>query len=254
MKPSLEKQQEGKKGKKRQKKYKFTVPEGPSKSAPPGPAYSPQTFTFTRVVQYFANLTDMNNDFVSPRQPLDIVPLSQLPTNPGSQTTNDLDPQTIFGLRLNSDGRLENSRWKEGKHRKHQGKQPRRKPHPKGFAFQVEYDTQQDKGFADLTVRRWIEYARRIGQSGSKSISLKEDEMNDYTTDDDDEQQYDFEQNEKGEAMDQAPGKEKRSLKAWDTFVKRAFVGTMDRHEMNVLFHTQSPVPTSEKTEDILEL
>lgn len=48
--------------KKRKKdKPKFKVPKAPSKSTPPGPAYSPQTFSFLSYAQYFANLTYINN-------------------------------------------------------------------------------------------------------------------------------------------------------------------------------------------------
>jgi endopolyphosphatase len=47
--------------KKKDKKPRFTIPKAPSKSAPPGPAYSPQTFTFTSYTQYFANITRINN-------------------------------------------------------------------------------------------------------------------------------------------------------------------------------------------------
>jgi endopolyphosphatase len=50
-----------KKKKKKDKRPKFKIPKPPSKSAPPGPAYSPQTFTFTSYTQYFANLTRINN-------------------------------------------------------------------------------------------------------------------------------------------------------------------------------------------------
>lgn len=49
------------KKKKKSKKLPFKLPKPPSKSAPPGPAYSPQTFTFTSYRQYFANLTRINN-------------------------------------------------------------------------------------------------------------------------------------------------------------------------------------------------
>jgi endopolyphosphatase len=45
----------------KRKKYKFKVPSPPTKSAPPGPAYSPQSLTFLGYVQYFANLTKINN-------------------------------------------------------------------------------------------------------------------------------------------------------------------------------------------------
>lgn len=53
-----------KKGKKhkRPKKARFTVPPGPSKSAPPGPAYSPQSLTWTGYQQLYANLTAINNE------------------------------------------------------------------------------------------------------------------------------------------------------------------------------------------------
>lgn len=50
-----------KKKKKKNRKPKFTIPKPPSKSAPPGPAYSPQTLTFISYTQYFANLTHINN-------------------------------------------------------------------------------------------------------------------------------------------------------------------------------------------------
>jgi endopolyphosphatase len=54
--------------KKRKKKPKgkrkppFKVPRAPDATAPPGPAYSPQTFTFLSYVQYYANLTHINNE------------------------------------------------------------------------------------------------------------------------------------------------------------------------------------------------
>ncbi|PKS07906.1 hypothetical protein jhhlp_006514 [Lomentospora prolificans] len=62
-----------KKKKKKGKKPKdpsLVVPEGPDKTAEPGPAYSMQPLTFTGYTQYFSNLTDINN--ISPeRDPKD---------------------------------------------------------------------------------------------------------------------------------------------------------------------------------------
>ena len=256
-----------KKGKKGRKKYKFKVPEGPSKSSPPGPAYSPQTFTFTRIVQYFANLTKINNDFVTPHRSLSSFHTSRFSASLKSQTANDLDPQAIFGLKLSPDGRLEDSRWKEGKHNKHQGKKPRQKPHPKDFKFEVEYDTQKDQGFTDLTVRRWVEFARKIGQSGSKSISVENydaeanghqyaerDDDDDFKDDVDDQEEYEPEHNENGKKMNKLQYKGQRVTKAWKTFVKRAFVGTMDHNEIEILFSTQPAVETSEQVQDNMEL
>lgn len=53
-----------KKHKKRPKKPRFAVPLPPSKSAPPGPAYSPQSLSLLGYTQYFANLTYINADDV----------------------------------------------------------------------------------------------------------------------------------------------------------------------------------------------
>ncbi|OJJ35412.1 hypothetical protein ASPWEDRAFT_507787 [Aspergillus wentii DTO 134E9] len=53
--------EEGKKKKK--KKPKFKVPEPPSATSPPGPAYSNQPFTFLGYTQYFANLTRINREY-----------------------------------------------------------------------------------------------------------------------------------------------------------------------------------------------
>ncbi|EEQ28702.1 Endopolyphosphatase [Microsporum canis] len=49
------------KHKKNKKKYpKFIVPDPPSRTAPPGPAYSNQPLTLLGYQQYFANLTELN--------------------------------------------------------------------------------------------------------------------------------------------------------------------------------------------------
>jgi endopolyphosphatase len=40
----------------------FKVPRGPDSTAPPGPGYSPQAFTWLSYAQYYANITKINND------------------------------------------------------------------------------------------------------------------------------------------------------------------------------------------------
>ncbi|KAJ0425680.1 Metallo-dependent phosphatase-like protein [Aspergillus carlsbadensis] len=59
----MRKKKKGKKGKKgkknKKKKPHFKVPEHPSPTAPPGPAYSDQTMTWLSYAQYFANLTSL---------------------------------------------------------------------------------------------------------------------------------------------------------------------------------------------------
>ncbi|KGO67788.1 Endopolyphosphatase, Ppn1p-like protein [Penicillium italicum] len=56
---SPEIQKKKKKGKDKKKKPKFKVPEPPSSTAPPGPAYSNQPFTLLGYTQYYSNLTKL---------------------------------------------------------------------------------------------------------------------------------------------------------------------------------------------------
>ncbi|KAF1837554.1 Endopolyphosphatase [Decorospora gaudefroyi] len=258
---TIRRKHKGKKGKKKQKKYKFKVPEGPSKSSPPGPAYSPQSLTWTRYVQYFANLTHINNDFVEP--PPDLVDSDAVQ----STSVNEISAVTIFGFGVSPDGKIENKKWNEGKHKKHQGKRPRPEPHPNEFIFEVEYDTKEDKGFADLTVRRWIEYARKIGRTGSKAADIEDsediyDEDQDFeeqetTFNDDTDEQDDYDvalrkggkKHKKGKK-----GKHRKASKEWFTFVKRAFVATMDPREIKQLFSSASTVKQVEEGQEIIEL
>ncbi|KAH8730977.1 Metallo-dependent phosphatase-like protein [Phaeosphaeriaceae sp. PMI808] len=230
-----------KKHKKGSRKYKFKVPEGPSKSSPPGPAYSPQTLTWTRCTQYFANLTHINNDFVEP-------------SNHNSQSTNTHSPHSIFGLNVTTDGQIENKGWKEGKHGKHQGKQPHPEPHPLDFVFEVEYDTKKDRGFPDLTVRHWVEYARKIGrgvnaveaeeqeyeEDGDGDDDLSDEEIDVYEESvDDEDPEHDIhalDKKNKKEKKKGNKGKHGKASKEWIRFVKRAFVGTMNPHDIKSVF------------------
>lgn len=236
---------------KKPKKYKFKVPKGPSKSSPPGPAYSPQPLTLMGYTQYFANLTYINNDFVSESLP--------------ASTNDDSSSHMIFGLEVDEGGVIEAAKWKEGKHGQHQGKKPRPKPHPKKFAFEVEYDTRTDKVFKlkDLTVRSYVDLARRIGQDHTSSVTAFEDE---YLEDDEWEGDDDFNQEddeEDGDIEDMKKGNKKKKGKkgkkkkdknsAWFTFVKRAFVATMDPREIEELFSARAESPAAEDQE-VMEL
>jgi len=109
----------------------LTIPPPPSKSSPPGPAYSPQTLTLLGYVQYFANLTYINNDLIHNPKPSDTI------------DTNG---------------------WHEGKHKDKKPKDG--KPHPMEFTYEVEYSTFNDSEFKlqDMTVRSYLKLAHRIGQ------------------------------------------------------------------------------------------
>ena len=109
------------------KKPKFTMPKPPSKSAPPGPAYSPQTLSLLSYKQYYANLTEINGDF-------------------------------------HQDQPVGEDKWHDGKH---SGKKPHKdKLRHHKFKYELEYDTRNDSIFRleDLTVRSYVELAGRIGQ------------------------------------------------------------------------------------------
>ena len=241
-----ERQKNKEKAAKHSKKFRFKVPDGPSKSTPPGPAYSPQVFTWTRYTQYFANLTRINNDFVDPQH-------RQLGVGSELTSANDLAPRTIFGLQV-SDGQIESKGWKEGKHGKHQGKKPRPEPHPKDFEYEVEYDT-KDKKFPDLTVRRWVEYARKIGGGGAKSKDIfdYEDEMNESEQDVEEQQQDELEAEGKKHKKHKKGKKHHKASKEWFTFVKRAFVGTMNPREIKQVFGQAAPA-SEEMQEEVMEL
>lgn len=246
---------------KKPKTPNLNVPAPPAKTAPPGPAYSPQSLTLLGYTQYFANLTHINNDFTL------------------SESSND---------------DFEAERWKEGKHKK---KHPKDKhPKPRKFEYEVEYNTFNDsKGYRlkDLTVRSYVKLAHHIGQYDPNAnnrnwnvMDLEEDDDEDYegrslsesprnsarrnnisayiheafnglfgglrkytilvsneqtdASDDDDD-------GDDGDDDIEAQGKKKRARKhkkkkhhkgknsqnkAWYTFVKRAFVGVMDADEI----------------------
>jgi endopolyphosphatase len=229
---------------KKKRKYKFKVPKGPPKGSQPGPAYRPQLLSLIGYTQYFANLTYINNDFVA-------------------NSVKDNVTHSVFGLDIGGDGDVHMSKWKEGKHHKHQGKKPRPKPHPNEFRFEVEYDTKTDKKYKlkDLTVRSFVDLARRIGSNMPKSKEVEKGVFEDadvddyYNTsdqeydssdmvdedldkDDQSEDETDIEIWKKKHKGKKHKHKKKKHIKnsTWFTFVQRAFVGSMDPDDIEQVF------------------
>ena len=129
----------------------LVVPDPPAKSAPPGPAYSPQPLTLTGYTQYFANLTRINNDMV--------------PDEHDEEAGDDAGDATYGWW----DWLL---KWRRGKHG---GKTPKaKKPKPREFEFEVEYDTRHDKLYKlkDLTVGSFVELAARMAPPKGKGKGL----------------------------------------------------------------------------------
>jgi endopolyphosphatase len=176
---------------------------------------------------------------------------------------NEDSPTTIFGLNVTADGRIDSSGWKEGKHGKHQGKQPRPEPHPNEFVYEIEYDTKTDRKFPDLTVRRWVEYARRIGQTGGKAADVEDFEDDEdgarvhVVSQDDADEKEEGNVEETGKKHKKKKGKKRKHHKAskeWYTFVRRAFVGTMNPHEIKQLFSVGPAAETVQEKGEIMEL
>jgi endopolyphosphatase len=127
---------------KKPKDPKFIHPNPPAKTSPPGPAYSPQTLSFTGYTQYYANLTHINND-ITPDDPKE-----------DSVTGSKESERWIDWL----------MKWRKGKNGDKTPKDP--KPQPRDFQYQVEYNTKTDKLYrmSDLTVNSYVDLAYRMAQ------------------------------------------------------------------------------------------
>ena len=210
----------GKKPKK-PKKPNLTVPEPPSQTSLPGPAYSPQTLTWLGYTQYFANLTEINNDF------------------------------TRKTLAASNRGTLREDSWNEGKYhdRRPHNEDPK---HSRRLSFEVEYDTRHDEVYKmkDLTVRSFIDLAARIGQYRPNKEDrigmdhtvqeLASDGVGDIFHQDhtnkgsDDDEVYTSIRKEKQKKHKKHRKHKRRAInRVWFTFVYRAFIGTRDNQELH---------------------
>ena len=206
---TLKKQKKSGRTNKRKHKQKIKVPKSPSKTSPPGPAYSPQTLSWLGYTQYYANLTVINDDFSSNSEPPDSGP-------------------------------VEDERWKEGKHRGKRPKDKNRKPRTTGFKYEVEYDTRTDKvfGLKDLTVRSYVNLAARIGQYKAKGSSRMnaalETNRSGFICEDGITDNHMATKDRKKRKKKQGKGTKRRAAnKVWFTFVQRAFVGTREEAEIH---------------------
>jgi endopolyphosphatase len=229
---SKHKKKKSRNGKKKPKHPKkptdpyLTVPQAPTAGTPPGPAYSPQSLTLLGYTQYFANLTEINN--------MNLV-----------KSSGDLDDD------------FEEEKWRKGKH---EGKHPKdKKPHPKPFKYEVEYNTFNDTIFKlkDMTVRSYLRLAHRIGQyKPSKGDSIEDGEelegdlewddlQREEGDDDSDEVEDDDENYCHDEGLEDEKNKKKHKKhkkkkhhrrkeknKVWLKFIERAFVGTLDEEDL----------------------
>lgn len=190
--------------KKKKKKHKFTIPDAPSKSTPPGPAYSPQTLSLLKYTQYFANLTHINNDF----------------TQSAASNEDDVDA----------------AKWHEGKHK---GKKPHDKdykPKPKKFRYEILYDTKEDDVYRlkDLTMPNLLDLARRIGNYVPPKDDSLDVDPEAASTDDVEEQGGKKKKKHKKGKKKKDP--HRRENEAWYAFIRRAYVHTMSPEDIEEEF------------------
>jgi endopolyphosphatase len=189
-------------GKGKKKYPDLIVPDHPSKSSPPGPAYSPQALTFLGYTQYFANLTYINNDSIE------------------GSSSPDAERRLGGGPQKN---------------------QPKREP--KKFEYEAEYNTLNDPvyGLKDMTVRSYLRLARRIGKANPRGKDMIEEEDQQCDTiggtslDGNNDPREDVGASGKKRKPKHKKGGRARN-KVWFTFLKRAFVGTMEDEDIHDRF------------------
>lgn len=198
------------------KKPRQPLPPPPSKSSPPGPAYSPQPLTWLSYTQYYANLTRINGDFVT----------EALPASPS------------FGPTM-LDNAVDADRWHKGKHSGNKPQKGKEEREHQRFEYEVEYDTRSDKvyGLKDLTVRSYLDLAARIGRykpSGSQSNDFCLEGQKEGVDGDEVEVAKNKKKHKKHKKHKKNKKHKKRKgiNKVWFTFVRRAFVGSRDEEEL----------------------
>ena len=255
--------------------FRFTPPLPPSKAAPPGPAYSPQTFTLLGYTQYFANLTTINYDFHSDSEIT--AEDSYSDTQQGRQGTPTWESTELSQSRSetmdNDKGDIVTQKWHPGKHQYvyksqclpkcenadslNSGKRPHPKKLHRKFKFEVEYDTRSDSVYnlTDLTVLSYIDLASRLGRYKPRKHGYAwELPVELYSRPDIVDAGHDDHSGSAGGNDELSPTKtatkhDKRKSKKerkrakrkaledlWFTFVRRAYIGSKDEEELREVF------------------
>lgn len=216
---------------KKTKKRKFTVPKPPSKSTPPGPAYSPQSLSLLGFKQYYANLTRINNDFVS-----------------------------ASGRANNEKELVASGKWRDGKHKDKKPHDDDHHPRPKKFEYELLYDTRNDTVYKmkDMTMRSYIDLATRIGNfrpaKGEVGALANADELEYQEESNADEEKdqpslkwlkekkahgktgKDKKDKKKKKKKEHKKHKTEKRNQVWFTFARRAYVNTMSPEEVEDQF------------------
>ncbi|KAL2889747.1 Endopolyphosphatase [Ceratocystis lukuohia] len=267
----------GKKGKKNKKGKKgphkdphLVIPDPPAKGTPPGPGYEMQTLSWLGYVQYYANLTHLNNNIKS-STPEKKKKDKKKPTKGNSVELRSLpETETEVEDDLEFDGEVDQTKWREGPHKnKKLHKNPKHLP----FKFDVEYSTFTDKVYKlkDLTVKSYVKLAYRLAKhkprKGGKALdplpaeteveesalefsesdsaesiyqrmTEVEEEIDEASVDEDD---YEDTGSDAGSSAlrkgkkSKDKKKKKKKNKVWRQFLEFAFVKTLDKKKIDSL-------------------
>lgn len=143
------------------------------------------------------------------------------------------------------DADVDSTGWRDGDH---EVKEPKHKPKPRQFKYEVGYNTYDDKLYKldDLTVKSYVKLAYRIAKQGKgKSFEVEEEEDEDDDEHDDDfydeyeDEDEDEDSEEDGEFEEAGKKKKKkkrkRKNKVWLHFLRHAFVQTATDKELKKL-------------------
>jgi endopolyphosphatase len=103
-----------------------------------------------------------------------------------------------------------------------------------------------------LTVRRWVEYARKIGHAGKskdEQVDRRHEDDGDLHEDEDEDVGQVGQGKKHKKKKHHHKKKHHKASKEWFTFVRRAFVGTMDPREIEEIFGAKKPVSVEENME-----
>jgi len=199
-------------GRKIRTRIKGSKPDAPARTAPPGPAYSMQPYTFLGYTQYFLNLTKYNS-------------AAKPPATESEPSGGELSAEL----------------------RKRDDVKPGREGGKAKLQFEVEYDTRTDRIYKlkDMTVHSYIKLARKIVDASKENNPKKaklpaedpevESDGSDSDSSSDEDDWVDAEKNKKHKNKHKKKKHGKRGKdKVWHAFVKRAFVGTIESDDLDL--------------------
>ncbi|PHH61863.1 hypothetical protein CDD81_7791 [Ophiocordyceps australis] len=178
------------------------VPEDPADEALPGPAYSAQPLTLTGYVQYYANLTHLNNDMPEPN--------------------------------------MDTSKWRAGNpHKKPKHSPPR--PLPFRFDVEYSTFDDKIYRLRDLTVKSYLHLAYRMGKKEKMGLVDHVKDDNDEDLADSLEQEQELsdgvdadkkKKKKKGKKRRKKKERQRDANKTWLHFLSHAFVKTVPKKDL----------------------